>query len=458
MKKYEKSIEISKRLHELIPGGSHTYSKGDDQFPEISPKIMSHADGAYCWDIDGNRFIDWAMGNRVFILGHNNTVVNNAVIDSISKSTNFTRPGILEYELAEYLVNLLPVAEMVKFGKNGSDVTTAAIKLSRAHTKRDYVAICKDHPFFSIHDWFIGTTEMDAGIVNEEKKFSLGFRYNDIDSVKKLFDEYPEKIACLILEPVKNHPPCSTSETDLCKRDCINGICAKGKDNFLVQLKELCQRNGTVLIFDEMISGVRFDIRGAHHLYQVYPDLATYGKCISNGYSFSLLAGKKEIMQLGGIQHNKERVFLLSQTHGSETVGLAATLATLKECQRVDINNHVWTIGKKLKEGLIEIAKQSGLEKYFRVIGFDCNPQIVSTTAEGVYWSELHTLFHQHMIENNILIPWISITYSHTEKEVEETLNVFKHVLNEIKQNINENKVTNSFVGNAVKPVFRKYN
>lgn len=458
MASYKKGLEISKELHELIPGGSHTYSKGDDQFPENSPKVMSHADGAYCWDIDGNKFLDWAMGNRVFILGHNNKTVNEAVIEAIGKSTNYTRPGLLEYELAKYLVDLLPAAEMVKYGKNGSDVTTAAIKLSRAYTKREYVAVCKDHPFFSIHDWFIGATAMDAGIVKSEKQYSLGFNYNDIESVKKIFTDYKDKIACMILEPVKNHPPCHTYNSEECKMDCVNGICAKGKDNFLKQLKEVCKENGTILIFDEMISGVRFDLRGAHHLYGVYPDLATYGKCISNGFSFSLLAGRKDIMEIGGMKHDSERVFLLSQTHGSETVGLAAALATLKECERVDINEHVWRIGKMLRSGFTALVKEIGVENYCGMIGFDCNPQIICTHADGTYWPDLHTSFHEELIECGILIPWISITYSHEEKDVELTLTALKKAMIKIKKAVETNTVEQSFVGPAVKPVFRKFN
>lgn len=456
--KYNKGIEISRKLHELIPGGSHTYSKGDDQFPENAPKVISHADGAYCWDVDGNRFLDWAMGNRVFILGHNNKVVNNAVIEAISKSTNYTRPGILEFELANYLVDLLPVAEMVKFGKNGSDVTTAAIKISRAFTKRDYVAICKDHPFFSIHDWFIGSTAMDAGTLDSEKKYTLGFKYNDIESVKSLFNKYPNKIACVILEPVKNNPPCNTHDSKTCKKECVNGICAKGRNNFLRQLQQLCKENGVVLIFDEMISGVRFDIRGAHHLYGVYPDLATYGKCISNGFSFSLLAGKREIMELGGIDHRSERVFLLSQTHGSETVGLAAALATLKECQKININEHIWEIGRKLKEGFRLIAEENGVVDNCRIIGFDCNPQIVCTYIDGTYWPELHTSFHEEVIKNGVLIPWISITYSHTDLELEITFKALRKGMQKIKLALESGNVNGSYLGHAIKPVFRKYN
>src|SRR6266849_6437804 len=347
---FARGLELSERLHAVVPGGSHTYSKGEDQFPSRSPRMMARADGAYCWDVDGNRYVDWGMGNRVIALGHNHPVVNRAVKQQIDRGLNFTRPGILELELAEYLVDLWPSAEMVKFGKNGSDVTTAAVKLARAATGRKLVAYCRDHPFFSIHDWFIGTTAMSSGVPDEPH------------------------------------------------------------DGYLEGLRALTEREGTVLIFDEMISAIRFDLRGAHHRYGVYPDLATWGKAIGNGFSVSVLAGKREIMELGGLRHDAERVFLLSQTHGSETVGLAAARATLAECERVDVTSHIWEIGAKLVAGVGAVAQEEDVAEHLRMIGFDCNPQLLCTHDDGSYWPELHTSFHEEAIAHGVLIPWTTIT------------------------------------------------
>jgi glutamate-1-semialdehyde 2,1-aminomutase len=221
------------------------------------------------------------------------------------------------------------------------------------------------------------------------------------------------------LEPIKNDLPLEYGAN--IKHEYKNGQFTHGDDNFLTRLKEVCHRNGAVLIFDEMISGIRFDIKGAHHLWGVYPDLATYGKCISNGFCFSMLAGKKEIMELGGLNHDKERVFVLSQTHGSETIGLAAAMATLKECERVNINEHIWAIGKKLRHGFMKLAEEEGVSDYIKMLGFDCNPQIICTKKDGTYWPELHTSFHEEVIENGVLIPWITITYAHTDVELELT-------------------------------------
>lgn len=434
---FSRSDSINRRFHALVPAASHTYSKGEDQFPRCSPKLMARANGAYCWDVDGNQYIDWAMGNRVFVLGHNHPVVCDAVKRQIDYGLNFTRPGILEYELAEYLVDLLPVAEMVKFGKNGSDVTTAAMRLARAYTGRKYIAICRDHPFFSVHDWFIGSTSMNAGVPEQIGSYSLSFSYNNLSSLAELYDRYPGQIAAVILEPVKNDQP---------------------KDGFLEQLRELTQRQGSVLIFDEMISGIRFDIRGAHHLWKVYPDLATFGKAYSNGFSFSLLAGRRDIMELGGLQHDKRRVFLLSQTHSSETVGLAACLATLKECQRINVTSYIWEMGGKLVKSIKELAASLGMADYIRVIGFPCNPHILCTHQDGTYWPALHTVFHEEVISWGVLIPWISITSAHQERELSETLQAIEHGVRRVKHALEDGSVENSFCGEAVKPVFRRFN
>lgn len=434
---FSKGDEINRRFHDVVPAASHTYSKGEDQFPALSPKVMVRAQGAYCWDADGNRYIDWAMGNRVMILGHSYPAVNEAVKRQIDLGVNFTRPGILEYELAEYLVNLLPVAEMVKFGKNGSDVTSAAVKLSRAYTGRKYVACCAEHPFFSINDWFIGSTPMNAGVPEEVAKLTLTFPYNDIPALENLFRQFSGQIAAIILEPVKNDEP---------------------KEGYLQKLRDLTSREGTVLIFDEMISGLKFDIRGVHHLRGVYPDLACFGKAYANGYSFSFLAGKRELMQLGGLKHDKRRVFLLSQTHTSETTGLAACRATLEECFRIDISKHVWPTGKKLVDGFRALAKAEGVADHVRIIGFDCNPQIVCTHPNGTYWPELSTSFHEELIAWGVLMPWITITYSHGQAELDETFEALQKAMRKIAGVVAAGSVSGSFEGEPVKPVFRPFN
>lgn len=451
------SEQISREMHRLIPGGSHTYSKGDDQFPANAPKVMARGKGAYCWDVDNVEYLDWAMGNRVMSLGHANDYVDDKVFEAMRLGANFTRPGILEYELAAYLTDLLPCAEMVKFGKNGSDVVTAAVKLARAYTRRPYVLVCGSHPFFSIHDWFIGSTAMSAGTLESERPYTIKFVYGDLASVEAAFSEHKGQIAALILEPVKNDSPYADPRPSDLTRDGMNRL-GDNAGNFLGYLREKTHAEGTILIFDEMIAGMRFGLRGAHHHYGIYPDLATYGKAISNGYSCSVLAGQRDIMNLGGITHNQERVFLMSQTHGSETVGLAATLATLQYYAEHKVDEHIWMIGGRLKTGISSKISELGLTMRVRIIGFDANPQLLCFDENGVFSSELNTLFHQFMIEEHILIPWISITYAHGVTEVKRTIEAVGRTLARLKDAITHDRVRQLLMGPAQRPVFRKFN
>src|SRR3989344_6362647 len=193
--KFTKSSQLRRKSHALIPGGAHTYSKGDDQFPELSPGFIVRGRGAYIWDLDGNKFLDWGMGLRSTTLGYGYKPVLDEVRKQLNKGANFARPSPVEVELAELLTDIIPCAEMVKFAKNGSTVTTAAVKLARAYTGRDMVAVCSCGSFFSYDDWFIGTTAVSRGIPEAIRKLTVSFKFNDIQSLENLFGRYPDKIA-----------------------------------------------------------------------------------------------------------------------------------------------------------------------------------------------------------------------------------------------------------------------
>jgi len=273
---YTRSNEVQKKSHTLIPGGAHTYAKGDDQYPELAPGFLERGKGCHVWDLDGNEFIEYGMGLRSVTLGHAYEPVVEAAYRQMQLGINFTRPSSIEVECAEEFLSFIDGAEMVKFAKNGSDVTTAAVKLARAYTGRDLVAICVDHPFFSVDDWFIGTTDMSAGIPQAVKDLTVKFHYNDIEEVQSLFAKYPNQIACLFMEVERLEPP---------------------KEGFLQQVKELCHANGTLLIFDEIITGFRWHMGGAQKYHGIIPDLSTFGKamgmdfqlllCVANGRSWS---------------------------------------------------------------------------------------------------------------------------------------------------------------------------
>ena len=433
---FEKSRALASRARELIPGGAHTYSKGADQFPFNSPGFIERADGCRVVDVDGNEYIDWGMGLRSVALGYSYPRVIEAVEHEIAKGPNFLLPSPVEVELAEVLTRLIPSAEMVKFAKNGSNVTSAAIRLARAYTGRPYIAFCREHPFFSFDDWFIGTTPPNAGIPEENYQHSLAFHYNDLLSLEASFEKYPEQIAAVIMEPVTLEEP---------------------KDNFLEKVRDLTHRHGALLIFDEMISGFRWHLQGAQTYFNVIPDMSTFGKAIGNGFSVAVLAGRRAVMELGGIDHDKPRVFLLSTTHGAETHSLAACVATIKEMEEKDVISHIWKIGKELQDGFNNLANEMGLADYVNCIGYPCNSAVITRDRDGQVSLPLRTLFLQEMTAHGVLMPYIVVSFAHQRAEVERTLEAATEAF-QVYARALEDGVDKYLVGPSVKPVFRRFN
>lgn len=435
--KYEKNNVLAERAKRLIPGGAHTYSKGDDQFPANAPKIIDRGLGCTLWDVDGNEFTDLAMSLGTVTLGHAYEPVLEAVRKEIARGVNFCRPSIIEGELAELLVDIIPSAEMVKFGKNGSDAVTAAVKLARAYTGRKYVVRCQDDAFNAIHDWFIGSTVLTRGVPEEVQALTLKFKYNDLDSCQKLFDQYPGQIACFLLEPLSFEEP---------------------RDGFLEKLKALCEKNGTLLIFDEVVSGFRFALGGAQEVAGVMPHLSAFGKAMANGFSTSALVGQKEIMRIGGIDHDQERVFLLSTTHGGETHSLAAAITTIKEIQKHNIIDHFWKTGQSLMDGVRTAAKDVGAEKYVNVGGFGVKPAFSFNDELGKISMTARTLFLQETVARGLLMPYVVPCYAHKKGNIDLAVECIRDALLVMKNAAEGPGMESALIGEAVKPVFRKLN
>lgn len=433
---FTESNRLRKKAHQIIPGGCHTYAKGDDQFPELSPGFIERGVGSHVFDVDGNEFIEYGMGLRSVTLGHGNKRVAKAAYEASLKGVNFLRPSPVEVHLAEEMLSLLPHGDMIKFGKNGSDVTTAAVKLARAYTGRDMVATPLDHPFFSVDDWFIGSTQMSAGIPKQVQDLTVHFTFNDIESVETMFNRYPNKIACLMMEPAKYGDP---------------------ENAFLHKVRDICHRNGAVFILDEIITGFRWHLNGAQSYYNIKGDLSTFGKGMANGFSISALIGKRELMEAGGIQHDGERVFLLSQTYGAETGSMAAALETIKIYREEDVVSYLWSIGRKLEEGISNIINELNLDGYFTLAGHPCC-LVFGTNDRDKNPSQLfRTLFLQETIKHGLLMPSLIVSYAHTESDIDYTLNGIRKALFVYKKALEEG-VEKYLVGASVQPVFRKYN
>ncbi|SDP37962.1 glutamate-1-semialdehyde 2,1-aminomutase [Phyllobacterium sp. OV277] len=434
---FEKSNHLRELAHHLIPGGAHTYAKGDDQYPVLSPGFIARGHGSHVWDIDGNEYIEYGMGNRAVGLGHAYPPVLEAAMRQLKLGCNFTRPAEIEVECAATFLETVPSAEMVKFCKNGSDATSAAVRLARAVTGRDMIGICADHPFFSTDDWFIGSTEMSAGVPAAIQELTVGFRYNNLESARELFVRYPRKIAALILEPSRG----------------------EGSPRpFLHGLLKLCHDNGALLILDEMITGFRWHSGGAQQAYGIEPDLSCFGKALGNGFSVSALAGKREFMNLGGLsQPFKPRVFLLSTTHGAETHALAAAIATMRVYQNEPVIEHLHAQGQRLRDGIQQAIDRHGLGNHVRTIGRDCCLTYATLDAERLPSQAFRTLFLQETIRRGILMPSLVVSYVHSTEDIDRTIDAVDGALGIYHQALRHG-VSNYLVGRTSQPVFRRFN
>ncbi|MER5474675.1 glutamate-1-semialdehyde 2,1-aminomutase [Streptomyces sp. NPDC002685] len=438
----------NERLHAMIPGGAHTYAKGDDQYPENLAPVISHGRGAHVWDVDGNRYIEYGSGLRSVSLGHAHPRVVEAVRRELDRGSNFVRPSIVEVEAAERFLATVPTAEMVKFAKNGSDATTAAVRLARAVTGRPRVAICADHPFFSVDDWFIGTTPMSAGIPAATNELTVAFPYGDLAATEELLTRYRDEVACLILEPAGHTEPSPSSQLRSSRGDPTPG--------YLAGLRELADRHGCVLIFDEMITGFRWSEAGAQGLYGVVPDLSTFGKALGNGFAVSALAGRRDLMELGGLRHSGERVFLLSTTHGAETHSLAAAMAVLTTYVEEGITARLHALGERLATGVREAAAGMGVGDHIVVRGRASNLVFATLDENRQPSQQYRTLFLRRLLAGGVLAPSFVVSSALDDADIDRTVDVVAQACAVYRKALDASDPTPWLGGRPVKPVFRR--
>jgi glutamate-1-semialdehyde 2,1-aminomutase len=425
------------RVHGVIVGGAHTYSKGDDQFPRLAPAAIVRGKGGRVWDPDGNEYVDVTLGLGSVSLGHAYDPVLAAVRAELENGVNFQRPSTLELELGERFLALTPGHDRIKYAKNGSNVTTAAVKLARAYTGRPRVAFPLSHPFFSFDDWYIGATVIDAGCPDPVKWLSVRYDARDPATLEALFEQHPGEIACVITEPqeLTDHDPGIYSEAG-----CI------------------ARRHGALFIVDEMLSGLRAGLPGTYPKLGLEPDMATWGKATANGFSFCALTGRREVMELGGIrQTGRPRVFLLSSTHGGETHSLAAAIATLDAYAKQDVigrlHAHVARVAKAAKASIAS----AGLDDYIEPHIADWRIVFVFRDKARSISSEMRTLMLQEMIGRGVLYQGVFLScFAHTDADIEHVIAAFDASCAVYRQAI-DHGIGNLLVGEPARPVFRKY-
>jgi glutamate-1-semialdehyde aminotransferase len=438
--------EFQNKIHQLIPGGSHTYSKGDDQFPSNAPSGITKGKGAWLWDLEGKKFLDCSMGLGSVTLGHAYSDIIKAVKKQLDLGVNFQRPSMLELLAAEKFLSLIPNHDMVKFAKNGSAVTTAAVKLARAYTGRDIVAFPGDHPFYSYDDWFIGKTLCNRGVPDLTQQLSLTFKSCDSESLRTLFKLNPGKIACIIMEPEKFH----------CGSFCN---CNKDIGIYLKEVIEISHENGALVIFDEMVTGFKTSFPGTSTKYNLRPDLITWGKGIANGFSCSALTGIKEVMNLGGIlNEGEEKVFLISTTHGAETHALVALIETIEVYLKKNISESILLKGEYIIEKSKQLINKYNLAEFIKVSNSRWTPIWTFSGPGEVSESTYRTYFLQEMINNKVLFQGALVpSASHNEVELNFFFRAFEKSLKKYQSCIKLGNVESLLIGKPIKPVFRKF-
>ncbi len=424
--KLTKSNEYWERAKHLIPAGTQTLSKSPTQFVEgIAPKYLERGQGSHVWDVDGNEYIDYPMGLGPVILGHVHPYVTAAVIEQLHKGTTFTMMHPLEVEVAELMHHTIPCAEMIRYGKNGSDATTGAVRCARATTGRSKIAACGYHGW---HDWYISSTTRSKGIPAWNKDQIFTFKYNDIESLHSIFRENPDEIALVILEPIVFEEP---------------------KDDFLHKVKELSHQHGALLCFDEVITGFRWGLGGASEYFGVTPDLATFGKALSNGFPHSAIVGKAEYMQVF------DEIFM-SGTYGGETISLAASKATMQFMMDNPVHEHIWRQGEKIKAGYNAHVEALGLGDYTKCVGMGPRTFIQFHDPNGqIPMLHLKSIFQQEVLKRGILFNGNHMmTYSHSDEDIDYTLKVYREALELFAQALDGLNVLDALQGRPIQPIF----
>ena len=428
MRSFEKSNALVERERKVAPLAAQTFSKSYRYFmPGNSPMYIDHGEGSKVYDVDGNEYIDFICALGPITLGYNYPAVNEAVINQLNKGIIFSTQTPVECELAEKLVEVIPCAEMVKFVKNGSDATTAAIRLSRAYTGRERVAMCGYH---GMHDWSIGASQNNKGVPKAVCELTKTFKYNDLASLENLLNEHPGEYAAVIMEPIQ-----------------ANGTTKE----YLQAVVDTAHKHGAIAIFDEVVSGFRYAIGGASEYYGVNPDLASYGKGCANGMPISFVAGKKELISL------IEQGVFVSMTFGGDAISLAGALATVKEMTEKDVMGHAWRLGAIMLEGLKERVKKYGVEEAVVISGLAPHCGVAFNDVGSLNYLDINSIYTKKMLDNGILCQVLNnISFSHTEDDIMKYLDAVDSAFAEIKKALDNDSVEGILEDGArVNPVFK---
>ncbi len=426
MQTFTKSQELLKRELKVSPLAAQTFSKSYRYFCSgIAPSYMDRGEGCYIYDVDGNEFIDYMCALGPITVGYNEPSINEAVIRQVNKFASGSLQSELEVELAEKLCEIVPCAEKVRFVKNGGDATTAAVRLARAYTGRNFVLMSGYH---GMHDWSIGSSENNKGIPQAICELTKKFAYNDLEDLENNLKN--NDVAAVILEPVQSDGP---------------------KEGYLEEVKSLTHKYGAVLIFDEVVSGFRYALGGASEMFRVTPDLAAFGKGMGNGYPISAVAGRKDILD------QIEQGVFVSTTFGGDSVAMAAALATIKILEQPGFYEHITRIGTIQCNGIRNLIDKYKLNNVLAVSGLPAHAGVSFEGHGSLSYLDIQSVYSQVMIQNGILVFAIyNLNGSHTEEEAKKYLDATDKAFALIRRAVDADSADDILLGGKVDPVFKR--
>ena len=434
-------IKLWNRAKKIIPGGSQLLSKRSDQFlPEQWPSYYKKAKGVEVWDLDNNHYIDMSiMGIGACTLGYADDDVNQAVKYAVENGSMCTLNCYEEVELAETLLKLEPWADMVRYSRTGGESMAIAIRIARAATGKDKIAFCGYHGW---HDWYLSANLADDKNLDEyllpglnprgvPRKLSgsmLPFNYNKLEQLEKIIKDNLGEIGVIVMEPVRNYHP---------------------DDSFLKGVRRIADECGAVLVFDEITSGWRMRVGGAHKIYGINPDIIVFGKAMGNGYPTGAILGREDYMDVA------QETFI-SSTFWTERIGSTASIATINKIKETNSPKHLIEIGEYISEGWKECATNNGLD--IEIVGIPplttCLFQYTDDTA-----LELQTIFTQEMLDRGYLA-WnhVYTCYEHTEEIVDLYMECVDDVFGLMANAVEQGKIKDMLKGPVATKGFKRLN
>jgi glutamate-1-semialdehyde 2,1-aminomutase len=424
--RYRRSEELLARAEKTIPLGTQTFSKSKTQFPHgVSPFYAARAEGSRLWDADGNEYIDFISSLASVTLGYNDPDVTAAVRRQLEDGVIFSLPHPIEIEVSEIIVDMVPCADAVRFGKNGSDATAGCVRIARAFTGRDHVAVCGYHGW---QDWYIGSTARYRGVPDATRALTHRFEYNNLESLHKLLSERPNEFAAVVMEPMTMVAPA---------------------EGFLEGVAELTRKHGALLVFDEVITGFRFANGGAQEYFGVTPDLTALGKGIANGYPLSAVAGRGDVMKL------MEEIFF-SFTMGGEALSLAAAKAALTKIKREPVVATLRRRGERILAGVNERIKKHGIGHFARTAGHPSWTFVILSDTPTNSQYEIKTLFQQETLARGIMtLGTHNLTYAHSDADVDRLFQVYDEVFPILREAVDEGAMKQYLKCAPLQPLFR---